>query len=906
MRKNIFSFLTALALFALLPFALRAAEDTPQAVLDARSGVLRVVITFEDDKDAFAFGTGFLVGTEDEYYVVTNNHVIEDYEKIMLYYDTGKSVPASVVKQDAARDLCILKPERFIPDAKILRLETRPFDTGIAVFALGFPGASDILADGFYPEDGYESMGEYLKTLVADDKSMTITNGIVSAMRQTSMVGSGSRKVSLLQTDTALNLGNSGGPLLNRDGNVVGINTIGLSGVEWHIDGMNGAVHVEELEKVLLSAQIEFEETETVPLNNEPNILPAPPKKSISPWLWAAVAAVIIVILAVLIIAMVFALHHRDKKDAAAKAQTPQGFYNAQWGQGVLQAPAGEGKMNNQNETAAMMRLFLSQLAALAEQGDITPLLSPNNLFFGEMGPGLKTVNVPPAGSAPVMVYPGYSAPEVYQGRTGQTAWVYFAGAVMHFMCTGHLPPNVQERAAGSQLASVPPPLGEILEKALALNENSRYQSLTEFKEAIEAETDAGTLPQGETAAAMPPQAEQAYAAVPPAIMQQAGTLPQPASPQPAAKPKKKKGAIIAVVSVLVVAIAAVLTVVFVRQNAFKNLENAWLQKDYATVAENYEKHSWVQEENTREYMYSRARLLLNDKKDSEALEIFDSLADFADSEEQARAIRYSMASSLMEQGELSESLAIFTRLAKDKYQDSAKIAAKLQDYMDAESISDPMEKYSAFLSMGDFLDSAKQAEAAAQPLYEEAIEMYTEDWDFDEAEKLFKILGDYKDAPVYAELCKIGMDSYFNLSKAKKALPRIKELDTQADVGPVVLSGYIFELFLDGEWLSKDGGGKFSFSPSGDISFSDFASLSGNYFVSGGMLIPVDFMNQWIIIDYASYDEILMEIEDEGVYTYTRQGKRQQPAGGEADETDEDEDDDETDEEDKNDKDDD
>lgn len=99
------------------------------------------------------------------------------------------------------------------------------------MWALGFPGGADILT-------GQEAAG-------VDE--MTVTDGIVSAIKTSRVVGTASQDVQLVQTNTAINQGNSGGPMLDEHGNVVGVNTVGVDGAQ----NINGAVHVVELINVL-------------------------------------------------------------------------------------------------------------------------------------------------------------------------------------------------------------------------------------------------------------------------------------------------------------------------------------------------------------------------------------------------------------------------------------------------------------------------------------------------------------------------------------------------------------------------------------------------------------------------------------------------------------------------------
>lgn len=154
-------------------------------------------------------GSGFVTSVNGQKVLVTNNHVIENAVNITVTYANGDSYPATVLGQDAKADLAVLSAE--IPrSATGLNLVTSlTLSVGDPVIAVGSP---------------YGLAG-------------TLTTGIVSAMGRTISLSDSSGKKSLqiadtIQTTTPINAGNSGGPLLNYQGQVVGITTAGISNSE--------------------------------------------------------------------------------------------------------------------------------------------------------------------------------------------------------------------------------------------------------------------------------------------------------------------------------------------------------------------------------------------------------------------------------------------------------------------------------------------------------------------------------------------------------------------------------------------------------------------------------------------------------------------------------------------------
>ncbi|MGB0902592.1 Do family serine endopeptidase [Halocynthiibacter sp.] len=142
-----------------------------------------------------ALGSGFVISEDG--FIVTNNHVIEGADEILIEFFSGKELPATLVGTDPNTDIAVLKVETeevltFVPfgDSDIMRV-------GDWVMAMGNP-----LGQGF-----------------------SVSAGIVSA-RNRELSGTYD---DYLQTDAAINRGNSGGPLFNMNGEVIGVNTAILS-----------------------------------------------------------------------------------------------------------------------------------------------------------------------------------------------------------------------------------------------------------------------------------------------------------------------------------------------------------------------------------------------------------------------------------------------------------------------------------------------------------------------------------------------------------------------------------------------------------------------------------------------------------------------------------------------------
>jgi len=142
-----------------------------------------------------ALGSGFVISEDG--FIVTNNHVIEGADEILIEFFSGEELPATVVGTDANTDIALLKVESDDP------LDFVSF------------GDSDIMRVG----DWVMAMGNPL------GQGFSVSAGIISA-RNRALSGTYD---DYLQTDAAINRGNSGGPLFNMEGEVVGVNTAILS-----------------------------------------------------------------------------------------------------------------------------------------------------------------------------------------------------------------------------------------------------------------------------------------------------------------------------------------------------------------------------------------------------------------------------------------------------------------------------------------------------------------------------------------------------------------------------------------------------------------------------------------------------------------------------------------------------
>lgn len=183
------------------------APDTAEVVVDRVSESVVSIATervgigfFGQPVRAAGAGSGMILTADG--YILTNNHVIEDADSVEIITSDDETYDAEVISTDPDADLAILKAEGVNDLRPVLLGDSGAVRPGQDVFAIG------------------NALGQYPNS---------VTKGIVSGVGRP-IVASGLRGnlqsfEDLIQTDAAINQGNSGGPLVNAVGQVIGVNT---------------------------------------------------------------------------------------------------------------------------------------------------------------------------------------------------------------------------------------------------------------------------------------------------------------------------------------------------------------------------------------------------------------------------------------------------------------------------------------------------------------------------------------------------------------------------------------------------------------------------------------------------------------------------------------------------------
>jgi 2-alkenal reductase len=144
-----------------------------------------------------ATGTGVIVDAKG--YIVTNNHVVEGAQKIEVLFENGDKADAKLIGADAFSDLAVLQVTSKAMPAVAQLGDSSNLQVGEPVIAIG------------------SALGNFRNT---------VTVGVVSGLNRRLSANDASSQEGMIQTDAAINHGNSGGPLLNAAGQVIGINTL--------------------------------------------------------------------------------------------------------------------------------------------------------------------------------------------------------------------------------------------------------------------------------------------------------------------------------------------------------------------------------------------------------------------------------------------------------------------------------------------------------------------------------------------------------------------------------------------------------------------------------------------------------------------------------------------------------
>ena len=180
-----------------------------------------------------SFGSGVYIDARG--YIVTNYHVIADAQMVDIKLLDGTRMPVSEFYFDQDTDIALLKVDEPLPGVPVPMGDSNAIEIGDLTIVIGNPSMGDSVFAG------------------------TVTVGIISALDRTGINdGNFRRTVQLIQTDAAINSGNSGGAMLNRNGELIGIPTLKIMS-DWNetYEGLGFAIPINTV-KPIVDELIEF------------------------------------------------------------------------------------------------------------------------------------------------------------------------------------------------------------------------------------------------------------------------------------------------------------------------------------------------------------------------------------------------------------------------------------------------------------------------------------------------------------------------------------------------------------------------------------------------------------------------------------------------------------------------
>jgi 2-alkenal reductase len=200
-----------------------AAKVNPAVVTVINKQVYQGYFNDGVDLQPVGTGTGFIISQDG--YIVTNNHVVENSQGLDVIFADDSKVEATLIGTDPFTDLAVVKID--VPVPGMLELgDSTALRPGEPVIAIG------------------SALGSYTNT---------VTNGVISATGRRLEKGDGSSYENMIQHDAPINPGNSGGPLLNMQGQVIGVNTAVVRWAEANVtaDGLAFAIPTETVQQIV-------------------------------------------------------------------------------------------------------------------------------------------------------------------------------------------------------------------------------------------------------------------------------------------------------------------------------------------------------------------------------------------------------------------------------------------------------------------------------------------------------------------------------------------------------------------------------------------------------------------------------------------------------------------------------
>ena len=795
--KRLFAVLLCIYMFISATTSVSAVSSVPDPVINATESVVRILAEYPD---GYATGSGFVIKSDnEETLIATNYHVVEGKPySISVWLGEEETVSATIFAFTTQKDICILKLA-YPVSLKPLFFSEKGAKQGEAVYAVGFPGAADYLSD----KEAHTS---------AD---ATITDGIVSAVREATVSSYGT-PAKILQINAAINSGNSGGPLFNTSGEVVGINTYGINDSQ----GIFGAIDVSELKAFIVDHSI-----------------PIPSAENGFPW-WVIVVTVVAIMGAALTLVIVM-------KKKKIKTSRPVEAKQVSLSEYMTTNPGGIGIHN----AVAMLLPVALQLRDMHNNGCAHLEVSPISISVGENGAVLCE-----ATSSEANRYSsGFAAPEIYKGtHAGNLSDIYSFCAALSFVVSGKQPTNSLSRTNDEDgLVAVDETdnsFADILKMGMSLDVTTRIATMQEVIVKLSAYN---IQPFVKTTAPT----EQSTSIEPPK--------------------RKRRNSVKKVVAVAIVALVVLLLGTYF--GCYMGAKNNAQTGDF-TAADNMllmPQITKLHDPNLVEYINAGKKL--DSRQYSESKKVFQSLSGYLNADELALEADYRYAIQCADANDFATAISMMSVLSDAQYSDSAdkllefqyrhgvfllleksnfseanKIFAQLvkKDYSGAEDMQketqylwaislieaeDYIGAHKKLAKIKSYSDVKDTLEVLEGLMYTEGQELYRSGI-YAQAETYFERISSYGDSKKYLALIEVHtylaspIGDFFPYREAKNTVNEMVEFFYFEDTAELLLSSLqLGKHFLLGTW--RGDGYYFTMKGDGSISYDLPRINYGDYY---------------------------------------------------------------------------
>lgn len=763
-RYWLFTLLFAIVLCCFFYPLVVVAGGVPQEVLEASSSVAYIEI---ETSTAIYSGSGFIVKNDiSGTYLATNNHVLEtNPNEIYVWIGENKKRTATILARSEQYDIAIIKLAEPI-DGKALTL-SEDAEQGDEVFAIGYPTAANHLSD--------------TETHLSNEA--TITNGIIGSIHQMKNVDYGP-EITMLQINADINEGNSGGPLLNRIGQVVGINTYGVLDTQ----GIFGAISASEL-KTYIEVNNLFEfDTEDMSSN------------------W--ILYVGIVVAAVVIGAGLFLFlksRQRSKKGTKTK--------------GLLLAEylSRLDSLIDANSIVSLLMPVIIELRDMHNRGTVYLKLSPSRLLVTKEGCSICSSDGQPTDE--------FISPEQRRGSfAGIKTDIYGVCAILRYIINSNS--KKAYSVENNEVDSNSIQLQHIIKKGLAENMDERFSNMQELLYAL-APFNTGISKQAQ----LPFTSENKVS-----TKKQENELITPKA-NPSKSLKIKRMLISSAIVIVGLALCGVLIYSTITHNvAMQHAKNY----EFYEASSDIDSIPLGETLFPEDYLYITAGVNVMDRDYEAAINCLSAIKDYCGSSELSLEAKYRMAAKLADEGSYEKAVSLYEKIID--YKDSASLisdtkfreacyiinqgedfeaALKILNKLNEEGYPEEEEKrkelnyiwglelieeesyidaYGMLLLADDYLDAWQLVNETRELLYKMGVDYYRSK-EYNKAESYFEVVGTHLDSEAYLTLIKAyrSFGGYFSTGVEVSDLVHLIGFENTSEL---IMANQLFAKdFLMGTW---------------------------------------------------------------------------------------------------------